>query len=98
MSAIVLVDGAVGGASVHGSDCVVAPWLESLPSDAVFVAPGDEIHVDAEAGFLKCAALPARGGARSGLTSAALLVQGPRHAAGGRPPACHAVRGGDARQ
>ena len=31
-----------------------APGSLPLPLEAVFVAPGDEIYVDHEAGFLKC--------------------------------------------
>jgi hypothetical protein len=33
--------------------CLGVPALADSPDDAVFVAPGDEIHVDYEAGFLK---------------------------------------------
>jgi hypothetical protein len=55
MSAISITDGTLA----NGRAAAVAALADApgaLPLDAVFVAPGDEIYVDHEAGFLKCAA------------------------------------------
>ena len=93
MSAIRITDGAAayarGEAAASLADAPGAPQL-----DAVFVAPGDEIHVDHESGFLKCAVptrAPGRHAAADG-HSLALANQGPRHAAGGGAAACHYMR------
>ena len=72
--------------------CLGVPALADSPDDAVFVAPGDEIHVDYEAGFLKfvcscwCPLSHSRG------------MQGARHTACGRRAARHHVRHRAARE
>jgi hypothetical protein len=56
MSAIVIAD----GSELQARAAAVAALVDApgvLPVDAVFVAPGDEIYVDHEAGFLKCGAV-----------------------------------------
>ena len=64
MSAITILDGSAG-AHVHSGSAplVAADGLDEIEDaapadDAVFVAPGDEIYVDTDAGFLTCAPAP----------------------------------------
>jgi hypothetical protein len=60
MSAICIADGSLAGARAGAAAALVDSAPGVLPLEAVFVAPGDEIYVDHEAGFLKCAAAAAR--------------------------------------
>ena len=65
MSAIVVTDGALPSARSVAAAALAESPGGALPLDTVFVAPGDEIHVDHEGGFLKCSrALWARATAR----------------------------------
>ena len=65
MSAIVVTDGALPSARSVAAAALAESPGGALPLDTVFVAPGDEIHVDHEGGFLKCArAAGARDGER----------------------------------
>lgn len=78
-----------------------------VPSDALFVVPGDEIPVDMESGFLKCGGRPLclRAASQSprlflssirrisrSFGSARLLLQGSRHPGRGRQAAGDDVR------
>ena len=112
MSAITILDGSAG-AHVH-SDSVplLVDGLDEMEDatpadDAVFVAPGDEIYVDTDAGFLTCAPPPCAVVCRqqeASLTPPAPHLASPagpqrtRHTAGRRQAACHAVWSGDASQ
>ena len=61
MSSITVLDGS-GGAHVHSGSARLADAdggldddMDLPAGDAIFVAPGDEIYVDTDAGFLTCA-------------------------------------------
>lgn len=55
MSAITVLGGAGGPHVSSGGHSLAWDLAEDRSADAVFVAPGDEIYVNMDAGFLKCA-------------------------------------------
>jgi hypothetical protein len=62
MSAIRIADGSLASERAGAAAALVDSAPGALPLEAVFVAPGDEIYVDQDAGFLKCAAAAAHMG------------------------------------